>query len=51
MSVNKYMLIKHKRKQESSYESEEENLSLLSKKFYRFLKRNCNKVLECMALN
>ena len=34
---------KHKSKQESSNESEEENLSLLSKKFSRFLKRNRNK--------
>jgi len=34
---------KHKSMQESSDESEEENLSLLSKKFSRFLKRNCNK--------
>ena len=34
---------KHKSKQESSDESEEENLSLLSKKFSRFLKRNHNK--------
>ena len=34
---------KHKSKQESSDESEEENLSLLSKKFSRFLKRNRNK--------
>jgi len=31
---------KQKRKQDSSDESEEENLSLLSKKFSRFLKRN-----------
>ena len=34
---------KHKSKQESSDESEEENLNLLSKKFSRFLKRNRNK--------
>ena len=34
---------KHKNKQDSSDESEEENLSLLSKKFSKFLKRNCNK--------
>ena len=34
---------KHKSKQESSDESEEENLSLLSKKFSRFLKRNRKK--------
>ena len=34
---------KHKSKQDSSDESEEENLSLLSKKFSRFLKRNHNK--------
>ena len=34
---------KHKSKQESSDESEEENLSLLSKKFSRFFKRNRNK--------
>ena len=34
---------KHKSKQDSSDESEEENLSLLSKKFNRFLKRNRNK--------
>jgi len=34
---------KHKSKQEPSDESEEENLSLLSKKFSRFLKRNHNK--------
>jgi len=34
---------KNKSKQESSDESEEENLSLLSKKFSRFLKRNRNK--------
>ena len=34
---------KHKSKKESSDESEEENLSLLSKKFSRFLKRNRNK--------
>jgi len=34
---------KLKSKQESSDESEEENLSLLSKKFSRFLKRNRNK--------
>ena len=33
---------KHKSKQESSDESEEENLSLLSKKFSRFLNRNHN---------
>jgi len=32
---------KHKNKQDSS--DEEENLSLLSKKFSKFLKRNCNK--------
>ena len=34
---------KHKSKQDSSDESEEENLSLLSKKFSKFLKRNRNK--------
>jgi len=34
---------KHKSKQESSDESEEENLSLLSTKFSIFLKRNRNK--------
>jgi len=34
---------KHKSKQDSSDESEEENLSLLSKNFSRFLKRNRNK--------
>ena len=34
---------KHKSKQDSSDESEEENLSLLSKKFSRFLKKNRNK--------
>ena len=34
---------KQKSKQESSGESEEKNLSLLSKKFSRFLKRNRNK--------
>jgi len=34
---------KHESKQDSSDESEEENLSLLSKKFSRFLKRNRNK--------
>jgi len=34
---------KHKNKQDSSDESEEENLSLLSKKFIKFLKRNRNK--------
>jgi len=34
---------KHKTKQDSSDESEEENLSLLSKKFSKFLKRNRNK--------
>ena len=34
---------KHKNKQDSSDESEEENLSLLSKKFSKFLKRNRNK--------
>ena len=34
---------KHKNKQDSSDESEEETLSLLSKKFSKFLKRNCNK--------
>jgi len=34
---------KHKKKQDSSDESEEENLSLLSKKFSKFLKRNLNK--------
>ena len=34
---------KHKKKQDSSDESEEENLSLLSKKFSKFLKRNRNK--------
>jgi len=34
---------KNKSKQESIDESEEENLSLLSKKFSRFLKRNRNK--------
>jgi len=35
--------VKHKSKQESSDESDEENLSLLSRKFSKFLKRNCNK--------
>jgi len=35
--------VKHKSKQDSSDESEEENLSLLSKKFSKFWKRNCNK--------
>ena len=34
---------KHKKKQNSSDKSEEENLSLLSKKFSKFLKRNRNK--------
>jgi len=34
---------KHKKKKYSSDESEEENLSLLSKKFSKFLKRNRNK--------
>jgi len=34
---------KHKKKQDSSDENEEENLSLLSKKFSKFLKRNRNK--------
>jgi len=34
---------KHKSKQESSDESDEENLSLLSRKFSKFLKRNRNK--------
>ena len=34
---------KHKGKQESSDESDEENLSLLSRKFSKFLKRNRNK--------
>jgi len=34
---------KHKSKQDSSDESEEQNLSLLSKKFSKFLKRNRNK--------
>ena len=34
---------KHKNKQDSSDESEEENLSLLTKRFSKFLKRNCNK--------
>jgi len=34
---------KHKNKQDSSDEGEEENLSLLSKKFNKFLKRNRNK--------
>ena len=34
---------KHKSKQDSSDESEEENLSLLSKKISKFLKRNRNK--------
>ena len=34
---------KHKKKQNSSDETEEENLSLLSKKFSKFLKRNRNK--------
>jgi len=34
---------KHKGKQESSDDSDEENLSLLSKKFSKFLKRNRNK--------
>ena len=36
-------VVKHKNKQDSSDESEEENLSLLSKKFSKFLKRNRNK--------
>jgi len=35
--------VKHKNKQDSSDESEEETLSLLSKKFSKFLKRNRNK--------
>ena len=35
--------VKHKSKQEFSDESDEENLSLLSRKFSRFLKRNRNK--------
>jgi len=35
--------IKHKSKQESSDESDEENLSLLSRKFSKFLKRNRSK--------
>jgi len=35
--------VKHKSKQESSDESDEENLSLLSRKFSKFLKRNRNK--------
>ena len=34
---------KHKSKQDSSDESEEETLSLLSKKISKFLKRNRNK--------
>ena len=34
---------KNKGKQDSSDESDEENLSLLSRKFSKFLKRNCNK--------
>ena len=34
---------KHKNKQDSSDESEEENLNLLSKTFSKFLKRNRNK--------
>jgi len=34
---------KNKGKQESSDDSDEENLSLLSRKFSKFLKRNCNK--------
>ena len=36
-------VVKHKSKQESSDESDEENLSLLSRKFSKFLKRNRNK--------
>jgi len=36
-------VVKHKKKQDSSDENEEENLSLLSKKFRKFLKRNRNK--------
>ena len=35
--------IKHKSKQESNDESDEVNLSLLSRKFSKFLKRNRNK--------
>ena len=35
--------VKHKSKQKSSDESNEENLSLLSRKFSKFLKRNRNK--------
>ena len=35
--------VKHKNKQESSDESDEENLSLLSRNFSKFLKRNRNK--------
>ena len=35
--------VKHKSKQESSDESDEENLSLLSRKFSKFLKKNRNK--------
>ena len=35
--------VKHKGKQESSDDSDEENLSLLSRKFSKFLKRNRNK--------
>ena len=35
--------VKHKSKQQSSDESDEENLSLLSRKFSKFLKRNLNK--------
>ena len=34
---------KHKNKQDSSDESEEENISLLSKKFNKFLKRKRNR--------
>jgi len=36
-------VVKHKGKQESSDDSDEENLSLLSRKFSKFLKRNRNK--------
>ncbi|XP_068474794.1 uncharacterized protein [Phaseolus vulgaris] len=36
-------VVKHKKDQDSSDESEEENLSLLSKNFSKFLKRNPNK--------
>jgi len=35
--------VKHKGKQESNDDSDEENLSLLSRKFSKFLKRSRNK--------